>query len=110
MISEQRFLSPQKWDALLKTLSFKLPTSVVGHSILKQPIYAHQLGKGPVKVLMWSQMHGNESTTTRALLDLFNHLHSPQGAELLKGLTLMIIPQLSPDGADAYIASKRQWS
>ena len=102
MISEQRFLSPQKWDALLKTLSFKLPTSVVGHSILKQPIYAHQVGKGPVKVLMWSQMHGNESTTTRALLDLFNHLHSPQGAELLKGLTLMIIPQLSPDGADAY--------
>ena len=102
MISEQRFLSPQKWDTLLKTLSFKLPTSVVGHSILKQPIYAHQIGKGPVKVLMWSQMHGNESTTTRALFDLFNHLHSPQGDELLKGLTLMIIPQLSPDGAGAY--------
>jgi hypothetical protein len=102
MISEQRFLSPQKWDTLLKTLSFKLPTSVVGHSILKQPIYAHQIGKGPVKVLMWSQMHGNESTTTRALLNLFNHLHSPQGGELLKGLTLMIIPQLSPDGAGAY--------
>ena len=58
--------------------------------------------KGPKKVLIWSQMHGNESTTTRALLDLFDHLHSISGAKLLKGLTLLIIPQLNPDGSSAY--------
>ena len=68
MISRNRYLSKQKWDQLLKALPYQLPTSVIGHSVLNQPIYAHCLGKGPKKVLLWSQMHGNESTTTRALL------------------------------------------
>ena len=58
---------------MLKALPYQLPTSVIGHSVLNQPIYAHCLGKGP-KVLLWSQMHGNESTT-RALWTS-NHLHS----------------------------------
>ena len=99
---KNRYLSKQKWDQLLKALPYQLPTSVIGHSVLNQSIYAHRLGKGPKKVLIWSQMHGNESTTTRALLDLFDHLHSSIGAKLLKGLTLLIIPQLNPDGSSAY--------
>ena len=102
MISINRYLSTQKWDLILKDLSLKLPTTVIGHSVLNQPIYAHCLGKGHKKVLLWSQMHGNESTTTRSLLDLFDHLHTPNGSKLLEGLTLMIIPQLNPDGASAY--------
>ena len=102
MISRNRYLSKQKWDQLLKALPYQLPTSVIGHSVLNQPIYAHCLGKGPKKVLLWSQMHGNESTTTRALLDLFDHLNSISGAKLLEGLTLLIIPQLNPDGSTAY--------
>lgn len=102
IISSHRFISPRKWSILIKGLSFKLPTIVLGHSILNQPIYGHQLGLGPKKVLLWSQMHGNESTTTRALLNLFDYLHTSQGINILHGLTLMIIPQLSPDGAAAY--------
>ena len=102
MISRNRYLSKQKWDQLIKALPYQLPTSVIGHSVLNQPIYAHRLGKGPKKVLLWSQMHGNESTTTRALLDLFDHLHSISGAPLLEGLTLLIIPQLNPDGSSSY--------
>ena len=102
MISKNRYLSHQKWDQLLKALPYQLPTTVIGHSVLNQSIYAHRMGKGPKKVLLWSQMHGNESTTTRALLDLFDHLHSISGAPLLEGLTLFIIPQLNPDGSSAY--------
>ena len=102
MISKNRYLSNQKWEQLLKALPYHLPTNVIGHSVLNQPIYAHLLGKGPKKVLLWSQMHGNESTTTRALLDLFDHLHSISGASLLEGLTLLIIPQLNPDGSSSY--------
>ena len=107
MISKNRYLSKQKWDQLIKALPYQLPTSVIGHSVLNQPIYAHCLGKGPKKVLLWSQMHGNESTTTRALLDLFDHLHSISGAKLLEGLTLLIIPQLNPDGSSAYTRLNR---
>ena len=99
MISKNRFLSPQKWDLQIKALLFRLPTTIIGHSVLNLPIYAHHLGKGSVRVLLWSQMHGNESTTTRALLDLFVYLHTLDGSKLLDGLTLMIIPQLNPDGA-----------
>ena len=68
MISKVRYLSPQKWDLLLKTFPDKLPTSVIGYSVSNQPIYAYTIGKGSNKVLIWSQMHGNESTTTRAYL------------------------------------------
>jgi hypothetical protein len=102
MISIQRYLPPHKWETLIEALSYKLPSAILGHSIKAQPIYGHQLGTGSKKVLLWSQMHGNESTTTRALLDLLNYLNTSTGAALLKGLTLMIIPQLNPDGAAAY--------
>ena len=102
MISRVRYLSSQKWELMLRTLTYKLPTTVVGHSVLNQPINAHRMGNGARKVLVWSQMHGNESTTTRALLDLFDHLNSSKGKKLLTGLTMMIIPQLNPDGATAY--------
>ena len=102
MISRDRYLSSQKWELMLKALPYKLPTTVVGHSVLNQPINAHRLGNGAKKVLLWSQMHGNESTTTRALFDLFDHLNTSKGEKLLTGLTMMIIPQLSPDGATAY--------
>tara|TARA_B100000963_G_scaffold290031_1_gene259743 strand:- start:29675 stop:30742 length:1068 start_codon:yes stop_codon:yes gene_type:complete len=102
MISKNRFLSPKKWDLQIKGLSFRLPTTIIGHSVLNLPIYAHHIGKGSIKVLLWSQMHGNESTTTRALLDLFIYLNTLDGSKLMDGLSLMIIPQLNPDGASNY--------
>ena len=105
MISKVRYLSSHKWDLMLKALPYKLPTTVVGHSVLNQPINAHHFGNGNKKVLLWSQMHGSESTTTRALFDLFNHFDTPKGKKLLKGLQMMFIPQLNPDGATAYTRS-----
>jgi len=102
MISHHRYLSTQKWNAFISSMPFNFPTEVIGYSVLKQPIYAHSLGNGPIKVLIWSQMHGNESTTTRALKDVFDFLFQPSGKRLLEALTLMIVPQLNPDGADAY--------
>ena len=102
MISNERYLSFQKWNLLLKALPNKLPTSIVGFSVLNQPIYAHNIGKGTNKILLWSQMHGNESTSTRALYDLFSYLYSTEGFKILDNSTLMIIPQLNPDGANAY--------
>ena len=53
---------------------------------------------------MWSQMHGNESTTTKALFDLFLFLNgdSNEANQIRKDFTLLIIPILNPDGAEAY--------
>jgi len=53
---------------------------------------------------MWSQMHGNESTTTKAVLDAIAFLSSeePFAAEILKKCQLRIIGMLNPDGALRY--------
>jgi len=49
-------------------------------------------------------MHGNESTTTKALLDGINYLkgHLEESENILKSVTLKLIPILNPDGAAAY--------
>ena len=47
-------------------------------------------------------MHGNESTTTKAIFDLFNYFDSSDSKELLEACTLFIIPILNPDGAKAF--------
>ena len=42
-------------------------------SFEQRPIVHLRLGTGPLKILMWSQMHGDECTATAALMD-FIHL------------------------------------
>ena len=97
MFKERYFPSARLKDWLT---AHALETEIIGSSELGNPIHAIRLGEGPVKVLMWSQMHGNESTTTRGLLIwLEKYLQSPS---YHKELSLLIIPQLNPDGADRY--------
>jgi hypothetical protein len=101
MMFDNRYLSAEKLVAYLDELSTPFNKTEIGRSVQNRPINALQLGAGPIRVLMWSQMHGNEATTTRALIDLFDYLQH-KGAFLLDALTLYIIPQLNPDGATAY--------
>lgn len=78
----------------------------VGQSVLNVPIHSISVGKGPIKVLGWSQMHGNESTTTKAVFDLLNLFKKeeeyPEISELLETCTIKFIPMLNPDGAQRY--------
>lgn len=80
----------------------------LGKSVLGKSISALDWGTGSTKVMLWSQMHGNESTATMALFDLFNFLEG-QGdvyqelRDLLRSqLQLKFIPMLNPDGAEAF--------
>ncbi|MCL6266045.1 M14 family metallopeptidase [Flagellimonas myxillae] len=77
---------------------------VIGSSVQDRNIFGLTLGDGPTKVLMWSQMHGNESTTTKAVLDLVNFLNSTGEVAntILSHCTIAIVPILNPDGAYAY--------
>ncbi|MBT4473548.1 MAG: peptidase M14 [Bacteroidetes bacterium] len=61
-------------------------------------------GQGGKKVLIWSQMHGNESTTTKALFDFFKFITSnkQETKELLSKHTFYVFPMLNPDGAALY--------
>lgn len=76
----------------------------IGKSVKGDSLYAFPMGLGKRKVLMWSQMHGNESTTTKAVWDLVNFLKSgdPVASTIMSECSLMIVPMLNPDGAMAY--------
>ena len=77
----------------------------IGTSEFGKPIYSVTIGNGKMKILLWSQMHGNESTATKALFDLFNcflDLSSKEIITILKNCTLVFIPMLNPDGSQAY--------
>ncbi|RIV68816.1 M14 family metallopeptidase [Flagellimonas aequoris] len=82
----------------------KVDTIIIGNSVQGIPIPAFTIGQGKHKILMWSQMHGNESTTTKAVWDLVNFIQSRHEiAKIIKeACTLMIVPMLNPDGAKAY--------
>lgn len=78
----------------------------LGKSYQGRPIQALQLGVGERRVLMWTQMHGDEPTATAAVLDLLAHLLAPEQAARWAGLqnkiTLRVIPMLNPDGAEIF--------
>mgnify|MGYP001169600997 FL=1 len=97
-----RYLPPDKLNPFLWSLKNLGNLNVLGYSQEKRPIYGYKVGKGPLKVLIWSQMHGNESTTTKAIIDLLYLIESGNHLNLLKGIKLIIIPQLNPDGAAIY--------
>jgi len=79
----------------------KYNPKVEGYSVQNNPIYSLSIGRGPIKILIWSQMHGNESTSTKAIFDCLSYLHKIDNS-LLSLLNLKIIPILNPDGANAY--------
>ncbi len=99
-----RYITNAHIAPLLEKMAHKLRVKTVGRSVLNKPIFGIKIGNGSKRILMWSQMHGNESTTTKALFDLLNTLLSDDLSvnHILNSCTLYIIPILSPDGAQAY--------
>ena len=90
---------------LIKKINFD--TELLGHSTNGIPIYKIKIGNGPKRILIWTQMHGNESTGTKALFDLFKFLADTENnSEIIKNIfetcTLICIPMLNPDGAITY--------
>lgn len=84
------------------TFSFK----EIGRSVENRPVFLARLGQGPVKVLLWSQMHGDEPTATAALMDIFHYLldkqKTPFARSILDNITILAVPMLNPDGAACF--------
>ena len=89
---------------LLESFKNVFEITEIGKSVQQRPIHQVKIGTGKTKILMWSQMHGNEPTTTKGLFDFFNFLSKDSElAQLIKNkYTLLCIPMLNPDGAFAY--------
>lgn len=101
-MTDKRYFPPQRLAAFLADLNAAVKQTVIGSSTNGLPIHQLQLGTGSKKILMWSQMHGNETTTTKALTDLIPWLLEDKQLPLLNAFSFYIIPQLNPDGALAY--------
>ena len=97
-----RYITNSHIKPVLESLPNWFKISVIGKSVEERSIYSVVVGSGKTKVLMWSQMHGNESTTTKAVFDLFNTIQQESFKYILDTCTLYIIPILNPDGANAY--------
>jgi hypothetical protein len=103
----RRFTHDDFWRAVAPSVaSSALRTEQVGTSILGRPIRTVTFGQGPTRVLLWSQMHGDESTATMSLADIFRFLaEAPNDSlrqRLHRQLTIVFIPMLNPDGAEVF--------
>jgi len=101
---EGRYLTLESIEPILKRINTDNQLSIVGESVQGRPIYKYVIGTGKTKIYLWSQMHGNESTTTKALFDFLNVLHngSDLAKDLLANFTFCCLPMLNPDGATLY--------
>jgi hypothetical protein len=106
-ITTRQFTHDAFWRAVAPSLrSPALRSADVGHSMQGRSIRTVTFGHGPTSVLLWSQMHGDESTATMSLADIFAFLADSSPSELrsllAEKLTVTFVPMLNPDGAELF--------
>src|SRR5690554_2570874 len=104
---EGRYITLKKILPILERYKNRWEISTVGFSEEGKRIPMIKMGSGKKIVLAWSQMHGNESTTTKAIFDFIKFLNQKDSFQkevqlFLASYTLYTIPILNPDGAEAY--------
>jgi hypothetical protein len=78
----------------------------IGLSVEGRVLSMVSAGTGLRRVLLWSQMHGDEPTATQALLDILQTILLRREEEwvraMLRELTVSFIPLVNPDGAERW--------
>lgn len=102
-----RYITAQYIDPILTRFGQPFKVVHLGYSHLGKPIHKIEFGQGSHKVLIWSQMHGNESTGTKAMFDLLNFIEKPGDLKdvrdsIMENCQIHFIPILNPDGAELY--------
>ena len=104
-LEDRSFNAEQWWSVATPLLEthhgFRIEE--IGRSVEDRPLRHVRWGAGKTPVLLWSQMHGDESTASMALADLFRFLGEHPDHPLVKRLqantTLHVFPIVNPDGA-----------
>jgi hypothetical protein len=102
-----RYITLNHIRPLLKSREDFIEISTGGYSELGREIPLIKIGNGDHVVLAWSQMHGNESTTTKALFDFIKFIsqkefYQNEIKQFLDQNSFYILPMLNPDGAHLY--------
>lgn len=95
------------YNSLLEILNFYKKfycINVIGKSINGKKIFKISWGNGSKKIIIWSQMHGNETTGTKSLFDILNFFRKKNDlcSFLEKNISITFIPMLNPDGAEVF--------
>ncbi len=102
--SDVRHTDLKKYLDELKKIGIKVDE--VGESFGGREIYQIEWGRGPLKVFMWSQMHGDEPTATSALVDMFAFLQNNRNLDWVRkierAVTIRAVPMLNPDGSELF--------
>ncbi len=107
-LEDRRFDQERFWRVARAVVedSDRISVEVVGQSGESRPIRLISFGDGPTPVLLWSQMHGDESTATMALADIYSLVEEKSNnrmvRSILENLTVYTIPMLNPDGAQRF--------
>lgn len=107
-LDDRRFDQETFWEVIRPIVedSELLRVRTVGESAEGRPLRTVSFGNGPVSVFLWSQMHGDESTATMALADLYSLVAGKPDHSLirtiLRDLTVHTLPMLNPDGAQRF--------
>lgn len=105
-LEERRFGHEKVLEAVDALPSPAFRTGDAGRSVQGRAIRSVRWGDGPIQVLLWTQMHGDEPTATMAVLDLWRALQDakflPEAKSWSNRMTLHFLPMLNPDGAEAY--------
>ncbi|MBB2145025.1 DUF2817 domain-containing protein [Pedobacter sp. LMG 31464] len=107
---KDRFFKHDTIVDLLNQLPGDFEVNELGKSVKSKSINLVKFGNGATKVMLWSQMHGDEATGTMALFDLFTFLQSDhQLAKLItENCQLFFIPMVNPDGAEVFTRRNAQ--
>jgi hypothetical protein len=105
-LEDRRFNHRTYWASVDPYLDGAVTSRVAGESAEGREIRHLTFGNGPTTVLLWSQMHGNESTASMSLADIIRFFHDqpdhPLARRIADGATVHMIPMLNPDGAERF--------
>ena len=111
-LDDRRFTHEQYWGVLGPVVEAddadRVRLAELGRSVEGRSINAVTFGTGPTSVLLWSQMHGDESAASMSLADIVHWVAAsppddPVRRLLEERLTVTMIPMLNPDGAERFI-------
>ena len=108
-LTKRRF-SASTWENLINAWSASPHFTVtqIGQTTESKPIHEVRFGVGPIPVIAWSQMHGDEATATMALADIFRFLTLDTAEyrlireKLHQKISIYVIPRLNADGAERW--------
>ena len=91
----------------------RLSRETVGRSVEGRELTHLAIGRGPVHLLLWSQMHGDEPSATPAIFDVLEWMRRERDGDarvrrIEERLTIHVVPMLNPDGAERFVRRNAQ--